>query len=143
MDDTPGLRASAGLRIKAALHAARLWFIFVAALTAIVAVLSVPLTTRGVSLGLGPGGGGQQNIPAPYALAYTSNVLTLQARQAAAVNVPDVYDTPDSRISRQQYERLRASLDFIDAIRADRYATPDQKLADPSWTSVSAARSAS
>jgi hypothetical protein len=130
MDDTPGVRASAGQRIRAALHAARLGVIFVAALAAVVAVLSLPIATRSVQVGLSAGDVAPQEILAPYALAYTSNGLTLEARQAAASEVPDVYDPPDSRIARQQYDRLRATLNFIDAVRADRYATRDQKLTD-------------
>jgi putative nucleotidyltransferase with HDIG domain len=81
-------------------------------------------------VGLTTGDVAQQEILAPYALAYTSDVLTEEARQAAASQVADVYDPPDSRIARQQYERLRAALGFIDAVRADHYATQEQKLAD-------------
>jgi hypothetical protein len=130
MDETPGLRGTAGQRIKAAWHAARLWFIFVAAMAAVVAALCLPLITRTGTVGLSAGDVAQQDVLAPFALAYTSGVLTQEARQAAAADVPDVFDAPDSGIARQQYERLRAALDFIDAVRADRYATPQQKLAD-------------
>jgi len=130
MDDTPGLRASAGQRLKASWHSARLWFIFIAGLAAIVAVLSLPQTPGQASVGLSVGDVAEQDVLAPSAMAYTSSVLTLDARQTAASEVADVYDPPDSQIARQQYERLRAALDFIDAVRADRYATPEQKLAD-------------
>jgi putative nucleotidyltransferase with HDIG domain len=130
MDETPGPRGTAGQRIKAAWHAARLWFIFVASLFAVVGAISLPLVTQSGTVGLSAGEVAQQDVLAPYALAYTSGVLTQDARTAAASEVADVYDAPDSRIARQQYERLRAALDFIDAVRADRYATPEQKLGD-------------
>src|SRR3989304_7637184 len=129
MDDTPGLRASAGQRLKAFWHSARLWFIFLAGLAAIVAVLSLPQTPGQASVGLSVGDVAEQDVLAPSAMAYTSSVLTLDARQTAASAGADVYDPPDSRLARQQYERLRAAPAFLGPGRAARYATPEQKLA--------------
>jgi putative nucleotidyltransferase with HDIG domain len=130
MDEPSSPRASTGQRLKAAWHAARLWLIFAAGLIGVVAALSLPLTTGSLTVGLSESDVSQQDVLAPYALAYTSEVLTEEARQAATEAVPAVYDAPDSRIARQQFERLRATLDFIDTVRADRFATPEQKLAD-------------
>lgn len=74
-----------------------------------------------------------QDIQAPHTLTYVSNILTEQARQNAARNVSLVYSAPDTSIARAQRERLRNALAYINSVRADAYATPEQKLADLSW----------
>lgn len=71
-----------------------------------------------------------RDILAPYALTYESQVLTEQRRQAAAAGVRPVYTAPDVQVGRRQMERLRAALDFIAQVRADVWATPEQKRAD-------------
>ncbi len=71
-----------------------------------------------------------QDIQAPHALTYVSNILTEQARQNAARNASPVFTAPDTAIARAQRERLRNALAYINSVRADVYATPEQKLAD-------------
>jgi hypothetical protein len=71
-----------------------------------------------------------QDIQAPHALTYVSNILTEQARQNAARNASPVYSAPDTAIARAQRERLRNALAYINSVRADAYATPEQKLTD-------------
>lgn len=71
-----------------------------------------------------------QDVQAPHALTYVSNILTEQARQNAARNVSPVYSAPDTAIARAQRERLRNALAYINSVRADAYATTEQKLAD-------------
>lgn len=71
-----------------------------------------------------------QDIQAPHALTYVSNILTEQARQNAARNVPAIYTAPDTSIARAQRERLRNALAYINSVRADPFATPEQKLTD-------------
>lgn len=71
-----------------------------------------------------------QDIQAPHALTYVSTILTEQARQNAARNVSPVYTAPDTSIARAQRERLRNALAYINSVRADSYATPEQKFAD-------------
>jgi membrane-associated HD superfamily phosphohydrolase len=44
--------------------------------------------------------------------------------------IPQVYSPPDPSIARGQIERLRAALDYISLVRADEFATPEQKFAD-------------
>ncbi len=117
-------------RLRAAWRAARLWLIFIAGIAGVVAALSVPITQRATSIGLEVGDVAPNDILAPYALSYTSEVLTQQARQAAADAVPAQYDPPDSAVARQQLERLHATLDFIEAVRDDSYASREQRLAD-------------
>ncbi len=71
-----------------------------------------------------------RDVLAPYALRFESEVLTQQRREAAAASVAPVYAPPDPAIARRQMERLRTALDFVTQVRADPFATPEQKRAD-------------
>lgn len=71
-----------------------------------------------------------QEVLAPRAVSYVSAVLTKQAREQATAQVAPVYDPADPRIARQQAETLHTILAYIASVRADPYATPDQKLSD-------------
>lgn len=71
-----------------------------------------------------------QDYSAPEAKTYVSDVLTQRSRDETASRVPNVYSPADPGIARQQRERLRATLDYIQDVRNDVYATLDQKLAD-------------
>jgi len=71
-----------------------------------------------------------QDIQAPRTITYVSAILTERARQAAASNVSPVYSSPDTSIARRQLERLRSALAFINTVRADSFASQDQKIAD-------------
>ena len=130
MDEAPRPQPSPRERIKAAWHAARLWLLFSGSLIGIVAVLSVPLDGSDTTIGLALDQAASQDIQAPRALSYTSEVLTRQARQLASEAVADVYDAPNGRVARQQLERLQVTLDYIETVRSDTYATRDQALAD-------------
>lgn len=130
MDEPSPVRRSVGTRLRAAWHSARLWLVFVAGLVGAVAALSLPYGPRGSAVGLQLDDVAPQDIAAPFALAYTSEVFTERSRQAAEAAVPDVYDPPDGRVARQQFERLRATLQYIDSVRADTLASRDDRLAD-------------
>ncbi|MFP3854578.1 MAG: HD family phosphohydrolase [Anaerolineales bacterium] len=158
MDQEATPRTSTIARLREAWHSARLWFILLAAIAGMTAALSIPISQRQTTFGLEPGDVAQQDILAPYALSFTSDVLTEEARQAAAEATANVYDAPDSQVVREQVDRLRSTLDFIEAVRADQFATQEQKiedlqsisglslsqetaleilsLSDPRWTSV-------
>ena len=69
-------------------------------------------------------------IQAPRPITYTSEALTEAAREAAEASAAEVFAPPDARIGRAQVESLRAALTFIDNVRADSYASPEQKTAD-------------
>ena len=69
-------------------------------------------------------------INAPYTLSYPSEILTAREQDNAAKAVAAVYSTPDPAIARQQLEELRTVLAYISNVRADTYATPEQKLTD-------------
>ncbi len=67
------------------------------------------------------------DIRAPRSIRYESEVLTRAAREKAAQAVHDVYDAPQPQVARQQINRLRDIVDFINTVRANPYATPEQK----------------
>lgn len=69
-------------------------------------------------------------INAPYPYAYTSDILTAREQEVAAKAVAPVYSTPDPAIARQQLEQLRTVLAYIGNVRADVFATTEQKLTD-------------
>jgi len=71
-----------------------------------------------------------QDILAPEALVFESLELTERQRSLAENAVSPVYTPVDTSVARLQLERLRAALAFISSVRADRYATLEQKLAD-------------
>lgn len=71
-----------------------------------------------------------QDILAPSAISYTSEVLTTRQRDTAFENVVPIYTSADTSIARQQLEHLRDALAYITSIRADEYANSDQKITD-------------
>ena len=71
-----------------------------------------------------------QDIVAPRTMTFESEILTERQREAASLAIPPVYLPPETRIARQQLERLRATLAYISSVRADAYASPEQKQAD-------------
>jgi putative nucleotidyltransferase with HDIG domain len=125
-EDRPSLRR----RIRRAWDAAQLWLILVAGLVGAVLALSIGVLQGDSALLLDAGDVAGQDILAPYGLTYQSEVLTEQAAEAAEAEVLDVYDPPNSAIARDQIERLTAALDFIGSVRADAFATSDQRLQD-------------
>jgi putative nucleotidyltransferase with HDIG domain len=71
-----------------------------------------------------------QDILAPASLNYTSEFLTNQAKIDAEASVQDIYLPMDPNISRQMLENLRISLNYINIVRLDNYASLEQKLLD-------------
>lgn len=70
------------------------------------------------------------NVIAPQTIAYTSQILTQDARTAAASAVQSVYDPPDPNIARQQTQLATQILTFVGDIRADSYGTNEQRTSD-------------
>ncbi len=68
------------------------------------------------------------DVVAPRQITYESEVLTERARERAAQSVPDQFDSPDSRVRRQQVERARQILEYITIVRGDEYATPSVQI---------------
>ncbi len=71
-----------------------------------------------------------RDIVAPYSLQYESQLLTEQKQEANARSVSPIYSPPDASIARQQVNRLLDTIAYIDNVRADAYATPEEKLQD-------------
>lgn len=130
MESTESNRASLRRRIRRAWTAGRLAFILAAGLIGTVLAFSLDILQGESALVLKAGDVASQDILAPFSLSYESAELTEQARNLAEDSVAPVYDPPDSAISRQQLARLQATLDFIAAVRADAFATEDQRLQD-------------
>ena len=145
MNEISGEHSTIGERLKLAWEAARLWFVFFLGVIGTILILSLLQPENASILVLEPNDVAYQDILAPYAIDYRSDVLTEQARQAAIEDIPDIYDPPDSGAARQQLEHLQATLDYIDAVRADgsrghergfgaaalRFSRIGQRLQDP------------
>ncbi len=101
----------------------------VSALLALVVVI-LPLMQESLTLALDVGQVATRDYRAVQALAYTSQIRTDRARAAAEQSVMPIYTAPDTRVARRQMEQLRAALGFITSVRADAYASLDQKAAD-------------
>ncbi len=71
----------------------------------------------------------QSDIRAPRRLEYESQLETARERDRAAAVVTDIYDPPETRVARQQIARAQEILAFISSVRADIYATSDQRVA--------------
>ncbi|MEJ2011971.1 MAG: HDIG domain-containing protein [Anaerolineales bacterium] len=130
MEDTSARNLSPTERLRQAWLSARLWFILLLGIVGTVAAISIPISNQNQSYGLQVNDVASQDILAPYALSYVSDILTERARNTAAENVAQVYDTPDNQVTREQLDRLQAALNFIDSVRADTFATRSQKLDD-------------
>ena len=110
-------------------NAVRIALLVVASVLAL-ASLVVPLALRPTTYALNVGDVAPQDIQAPRALTYESSYLTEQARRTAEAQVLPVYLSIDPSISRAQLGKLHVSLNYIDTVRADAYATVDQKQSD-------------
>ena len=93
-------------------------------------VIVMPFSTRQASLSLQVGDVSGQDILAPRALTYQSQVLTEERRQENAGAVAPVYGPPDANVAREQLEHLHAALRFVGNVRQDTYATTEQKILD-------------
>lgn len=107
-----------------------LGLLFVTCTVIAVMVLLVPLSTRAGSLPLQVGDVAPIDIVAPRTISYESEVLTEQKQNAAADAVTPIYAAPNAAIARSQVMELRDLLTFINTVRADEYATSEQKAAD-------------
>ncbi|MEP7286159.1 MAG: HDIG domain-containing metalloprotein [Chloroflexota bacterium] len=100
---------------------------FVATATALIAYNAL-VPSQGVTLAAGQVAAA--DITAPRSITYESDVLTRLARQAASDAIRDVYDPPNPGVARQQIQLARRILDYMDNVRHDSYATPNQQQAD-------------
>ncbi len=106
-----------------------LTLLFVTASLSAVALL-LPLSTEANTVILNIGDVAPQDIIAPNAHSYQSEILTEEARTVAANSVAEVYAAPDANIARTQVNDLRDVLTFIETVRLDEFADIEQKTID-------------
>jgi hypothetical protein len=109
----------------------RLFQIILLAVTSIISygALVLPNVLQ-ATVPLQPGDVSPSDFQATSPLNYISQVRTEDARHAAEEAVQSVYAPPEPSIARDQIERLRAALEYIDLVRDDEFSTPEQKAAD-------------
>lgn len=71
-----------------------------------------------------------RDIHAPVSRSYVSTVLTEQRRMDARNAVAPVYNPPDLNVARVQTSLAARILEFIDNVRRDPFATPQQRVHD-------------
>jgi hypothetical protein len=130
MDEFDQARPSLRARLRRTLHTVRVWGAALLGAIGVVLALSLPLSARAGSLIVRAGDVSAQDVLAPYALSYTSDALTEEARRSAAEQIESIYDPPDSRVARQQLADLKVLLGYIDAVRGDPHSTQDDRLSD-------------
>ncbi len=97
-----------------------------AALAIVVSLPAISISTQDLQ----SGDVAAQDILAPSAVSYTSDVRTVQLQETVINSVAPRYTQADTNIARQQLEHLRASLAYISSVRSDFYANNEQKLND-------------
>jgi membrane-associated HD superfamily phosphohydrolase len=103
--------------------------LIVSASLILVAVLS-PLLQSSLARMPQEGEIAREDYRAPIALTFSSEVLTEQRREVVERAVVPIYSSPDTRVARRQLEQLRSTLAYINSVRADTFASLDQKLTD-------------
>lgn len=116
-------------KVPARVRAFQVILLILAGLVSLAALI-VPVALSPGALPLSAGDVAPRDLQAPQAIEYVSEVRTEEARAAAERAVPQVYSSPDPSIARSQIERLRAALNYISLVRADEFATAEQKYAD-------------
>ena len=107
-----------------------LFLLFVVAITVIWLAIVVSISTAPTATDLKVGDVSNQEILAPYAISYASEVLTGMDRESAAKLVSPRYSDPDTSQARQQLDRLRSALAYITSVRSDTFASFEQKMVD-------------
>ena len=95
-------------------------------LSSLILVLQIPSGGNSEQL-LKVGDVAQRDVLAPQRVTYVSEIRTEAARAREEAAVPEIYDLPDARIARQQITRARQIFDYFDSVRADAYASLDDK----------------
>jgi putative nucleotidyltransferase with HDIG domain len=95
------------------------------ALSSLILVFPIPLTGTGDKLQAGDVA--QRDVLAPQRITYVSEIQTENARDRAEASISEIYDPPDTHIARQQVARAREIFDYLESVRADNYASPDEK----------------
>ncbi len=110
----------------------RIYLFLLVLISSLLAVIAVwlPMMKNAVLSAPQVGQVADRDYRAPVTVSYESQVLTQLRHESAERSVQPIYTSPDTRVARQQLERLRTSLTYISSVRADTYATTKQKLED-------------
>jgi putative nucleotidyltransferase with HDIG domain len=120
--------AEAG-KVPARIRTIQFILLLLVGLVSLIALIA-PLSLSPGALPLEAGDVAPRDLQAPRAIEYVSEVRTEEARTAAERAIPQVYSPPDPSIARTQIEHLRAALDYVSLVRADEFATLEQKQSD-------------
>ena len=104
------------------------WIVMVLFATALTAILALNFVRR-ATVDLAVNELAQQNVYAPYAGSFISEVETERLRQQARDSIPDEYTPLDLNIGREQQGKAQTIFNFIDVIRADPLADHAEKVA--------------
>ncbi len=121
----PGLPTRPPQSLLKQIQAVALGIVFVA----IAIIITIYDFNPAAHLSLKVGDIAPQDIRAPYAISYDSDILTEQAIKRAVQAVPEVFNPPSARVAREQVDKVRDIIHFIDIVRSDQYATPADKMA--------------
>ncbi len=110
----------------------QIYFFLLILISSLMAVVAVwfPMMKNAILPAPQVGQVADRDYRAPITVSYESQVLTQQRLESAERSIQPIYTTPDTRVARQQLERLRTSLTYISSVRADAYASGKQKLED-------------
>lgn len=109
------------------LQGSLLWLFAILLTVGMTAILSFNLTPAS-NVNVVVGQPATSDILAPRSLTYTSDLLTVQARQQASASVAATYSPLDLNIGRAQLSLARAVFAFVETVRADSQANTDTKL---------------
>ena len=116
-------------KVSARIRTIQFILLILVGLVSLIALIA-PLSLSPGALPLKAGDVAPRDLQAPRAIEYVSAVRTEDARAAAERAIPQIYSPPDPSTARTQIEQLRAALDYISLVRADEYATLEQKQSD-------------
>ncbi|MCJ7537592.1 MAG: HDIG domain-containing metalloprotein [Anaerolineales bacterium] len=105
-------------------------FLLLAVFVIILVGLMIPFITTQIDSQISSGEVASREFVAPRSLTYSSDILTEAQREAASNSIPAIYSPPDTSIARKQLESLRGTIAFISSVRADSFASIEEKLAD-------------
>ena len=93
-------------------------------------LLALPIAIRPSTFPVNVGDVAAQDILAPYAVTFNSDILTEQARKTSEDAVQPFYTPVDTAVARRQIEKLHIVLDYISSVRFDSFASQSQKISD-------------
>lgn len=114
-------------RLRGLVEDAILWVFFIVVTIGMTVILALNLR-GGLDLAVTENQPAPNDVFAPRSLTYISEIETAQEREEARRSVAEVFSSLDLAIGRAQLSQARATLSFIDVVRADSNATTEQKI---------------